>query len=292
MPVEAIHLSAFSDSLARSSAPGALQRGRLFEVGRLGSVVIDFPYFAQFPLGVLRYLLKRPTALSEWAKALHFTTPVAVAHVLLEHTRALRAHASTLTEANEVLAYVLGYVSHLAVDRSLHPLVNQLARERAAKVGRDPAHHHTDVEKYHSVLFHEARLGFDFMGRRELSEHIQVDAHAIHREAHLSRALCAGFGRALGRTPALSELRDWASGYRQYVALVSSPLGKTLAPEPAKRAMHDEIYVGAWGSFPERYERAVEAARSVLDATLRWAENANDGEEFVRVMPEGPIDLD
>jgi hypothetical protein len=292
MPVEAIHLSAFADSLALSSASASMRRGRAFALGRLGSVVIDFPYFERFPLGVMRYLLKRPTALSPWAKALHFTTPVAVAHVMLEHVRALRQRASTQGEAEDVLAMTLGYVSHLAVDRTLHPLVNRLARERVAKVGGDRDHHHTDVEKFHSVLFHEARLGFDFMGRRELAEHIAVDGHAVHREAHLGLALCDGFQRALGRRPGNTDLNDWARGYRQYVFLVSSPLGKTLAPEAAKRAMYPEIYEGAWGTFPERYSGAVDASRLALDAALRWAENINDGEAFAQILPEGPIDLD
>lgn len=292
MPVEAIHLSAFADSLERSSAPAHLTRGQLRELGRLGSIVIDFPYFANFKFGVVRYLFKQPTALSPWAKALHFTTPVAVAHALLEHVRRLREHASTREQADEVLALCLGYVSHLAVDRSLHPLVNALARERAAKVGGDPDHHHTDVEKFHSVLFHEARLGFDFMGRRELAEHIAVDARAIHRDVHIASALSSGLQRALSKTPSAAELRDWASGYRQYVALVSSPLGKLLAPEAAKRDMHGQVYVGTWGDFPARYELAVEQSRLVLDATMCWAEDVELGEEFARVMPEGPIDLD
>jgi hypothetical protein len=285
-------LSAFLDSLEGSSAPAALTRGKLRELGRLGSLVIDFPYFAQFPLGVLRYLFKRPTALSPWAKALHFSTPVAVAHALLDHVRRLRSQASSRQHGEEVLALCLGYVSHLAVDRTLHPLVNQLARERAGKVGGDPAHHHTDVEKFHSVLFHEARLGFDFMGRRELFDHIAVDAHAVHRETHLKEALCTGLQRALGKTPSRVELRDWATGYRQYAALVSSPLGKLLAPEAAKRSMQAQVYQGSWGTFPEYYERAVANSREVLEATLHWAEDVRHGEAFARIMPEGPIDLD
>lgn len=292
MPVEAIHLSAFVDSLERSRAPLPLKQGRLRELGRLGSIAIDFPYFAQFKLGVVRYLLKRPTALSPWAKALHFTTPVAVAHALVERVRTLREHPSSVEQGEEVLALCLGYVSHLVVDRSLHPLVNQLARERTAKAGRNPDYHHTDVEKYHSVLFHESRLGFDFMGRRELAEHITVDAHALHRDVHLRDALCAGLERALGKVPVDAELRDWAAGYRQYVALVSSPFGKLLAPEAAKRSMHDQVYVGSWGTFPERYERAVKDASEAMEVTLDWVESPGRANDFHRVLPEGPIDLD
>jgi|GEM_PF-3872423 len=291
MPVEAIHISAFLDSLARARVPAPFQRGRLRELGRLGSLVIDFPYFERFPVGVMRYLLKRPTATSRWGAALHLTTPVAVAHELIAHVQRLRRRADAGGQADEVLALCLGYVSHLAVDRSLHPLVNQLARERAAKVGRDPAHHHTDVEKYHSVLFHEARLGFDFMGRRELAEHIAVDAHAVHREPHLAQAFFAGLERALGKAPTRREVRGWAKGYGQYVSLVASPLGKLLAPEANKRSMREEVYEGAWGSFPQRYEDAVIGSTQAMEAALSWADDAAQSARFLRALPEGPIDL-
>jgi hypothetical protein len=292
MPVEAIHLSAFLDSLTRSAAPVPLKQGRLRELGRLGALAIDLPYFSQFPLGVLRYLLKQPTARSPWGEALHRTTPVAVAHSLLESVQRLRRDAHARAQADDVLALCLGYVSHLAVDRSLHPLVNQLARELVASDGGDPSHQHTEVEKFHSVLFHEERLGFDFMGRRELAQHIAVDAHAVHREAHLARAWSASFAHALGKAPTLSELRDWSRGYRQYVALVSSPLGKLLAPEPAKRRMRERVYSGSWGTFAQRYEQAVERSREALEAALLWADDPGASQEFLRVLPEGPIDLD
>ncbi|MFT3922432.1 MAG: hypothetical protein QM778_07860 [Myxococcales bacterium] len=292
MPVEAIHISAFLDSLARSEVPPSFRQGPLRELGRLGCLVIDFPYFEHFPLGVARYLLKRPTATSAWGAALHLTTPVAVAHELLEHVRRLRARPSSREQAEQVLALCLGYVSHLAIDRALHPLVNQLARERAQKVGGDPARHHTDVEKYHSVLFHEARLGFDFMGRRELGQHIAVDADAVHREPHLAQAFHAGLARALGKAPSWDELRGWSKGYRQYVALVSSPLGKLLAPEPDKQRMRGEVYGGSWGTFPERYEASLEGSQRAIEAALGWAEDESQAAAFSRVLPEGPIDLD
>src|ERR1700712_1338640 len=167
MPVEAIHLSAFSDSLVGSSLPRHMHAGPLRELGRLGALVIDFPYFENFPLGVLRYLLERPTAQSAWGDLLHKGTPVRAAVSMLRAAHALRSSGQS-AEADRVLAFALGFVSHLAVDRSMHPLVNRMARERAARLGGDPSHHHTEIEKFHSVLFHEQRLGFDFMGKPAL----------------------------------------------------------------------------------------------------------------------------
>jgi hypothetical protein len=74
VPVEAIHLSAFLDSLPGSQARHLFARHELRELGLLGSVVIDFPYFDRFPAGVMRYLLKLPTAVSSWGSELHHGT--------------------------------------------------------------------------------------------------------------------------------------------------------------------------------------------------------------------------
>src|SRR5690242_5991187 len=91
MPVEAIHLSAFADSLAGSAAAPRLASQELFALGRLGSLVIDLPYFERFPLGVMRHFLKKPTAVSKWGEELHHGRPVLVAKSMLSRARGLFA---------------------------------------------------------------------------------------------------------------------------------------------------------------------------------------------------------
>ena len=293
MPVEAVHLSAFLDSVAGSRAEPLFADPRRRDLGRLGALIIDLPYFEHFPRGVARYLLKRPTATSRWGELLHLTRPVEVAHSFFESVRGLRAQPRCSSRADDLLAVCLGYVSHLAVDRSLHPLVNRLARECAERDGRAPGHHHGEVEKFHSVLFHEARLGFDFMGRRELREHIAVDAHAIHGDPTLRDAWLGGLGQALGRAPSASELKRWAKGYGQFVALVSSPFGKLIAPEAQKERARHQVYVGSWGSFDQRFDEAVTRSRESMDAALAAVEDPSGSvAAFQQVLPEGPIDLD
>ncbi|HEY6882017.1 MAG TPA: zinc dependent phospholipase C family protein [Polyangiales bacterium] len=288
MPVEAIHISAFLDSLAASKAPAALRTGELRSLGRLGSVVIDFPYFERFPLGVLRYVMHRPTAQSAWGEQLHKGNPVAAATRMLERARS--------TGSLRVLALALGFVSHLAVDRALHPLVNRMARERARRLGGDPAHHHTEVEKFHSVLFHEERLGFDFMGKPALREHIGLDAEQVHRDAELFSALEESFSAVAGTPPGRLAWQRWSRGYRQYVWLVSSAVGTRIVPEDVKRRVHGELYRGAWGAFVDAYGVAVARSRDAIDAALAVVEasesdvlQARDG--FSAALPAGPIDL-
>ena len=140
------------------------------------------------------------------------------------------------------------------------------------------------------MLFHEERLGFDFMGEPALRAHIAVEADAIHRDPVLREAFAGAMGRAIGRTPTKRLLKRWASGYRQYVWLVSSPLGKTIVPESMKREVRDEVYAGAWGTFVTAYGEAVGASREALDAALALAESLDARQRFDAVLPEGPID--
>jgi hypothetical protein len=291
MPVEAIHISAYLDSLAASRATPELRRGPLRELGRLGSLVIDLPYFDRFPLGVLRYLLKQPTAQSAWGDRLHKGTPALGALAMLRSARSLARRGQT-QQAQRVLALLLGFVSHLAVDRSLHPLVNRMARERARRLGRDVLHHHTEVEKFHSVLFHEERNGFDFMGRAALRAHIAVQADAVCNDPALRAAYVAALTSVCGEAPSQALLARWARGYRQYVWLVSGPAGKRIVPNAQKREVRGELYRGGWGSFVDAYGVAVARSRDALDATLAAFVSADGEAELLRALPEGPIDLD
>lgn len=289
MPVEAIHLSAFTDSLAESPAAARLARPELRELGRLGALVIDFPYFQRFPIGVMRHFLKVPTAVSKWGAELHHGRPVLVLKSMLGRVRDLERDGAS-DAAERVLALALGFASHLAVDASLHPLVNRLARLRAERLGDHPLRQHSEVEKFQSVLFHEARNGFDFMGRVELAQHIRVAAHEIHRDPALCAAFSMGLQAALGKTPSRALLSDWARGYTQYVWLVSSIAGKTLAPEREKRSMRDEVYLGSWGSFESAYAEAVARSRDALAVALAFAQDASAEAALDATLPAGAID--
>ncbi len=291
MPAEAIHLSAFADSLVDSDAEATLRAKPLFELARLGALTIDFPYFERFPLAVLRYLLARPLAVSSWGDLFHKERPVSIGKNLLFTAKHLSGNKSTRDDAQRVLALGLGFLSHIAVDSSLHPMVNRLARERGARLGELAARQHNEVEKYQSVLFHEERLGFDFMGTDALRKHIAVEAQALHKD----RALCAAFTfavqNALHKPLAPNALRAWTKGYQQFVALVSSPAGKLLAPEPMKREVREELYRGASFDFSADYAQAVSRSRAVLNASLALYQDGRAKEAaFDALVPEGSID--
>lgn len=287
MPAEAIHLSALEDSIRGSRAAALLSTQRGYADARLGAVLIDFPYFDRFALGVLRYLAKRPVAVSPWGDAFHQRAPVAIGKGLLRAARRLSERASSRDDGDRVLAVALGYCSHLAVDTVIHPLVNRLAKARAHRLGDTPARQHNEVEKFHSILFHEARFGFDFMGRDALRAHITVDVDTVTRFAPVADAWRCAVTAALDHTPTDRERERWGRGYRQYVALLSSPLGKTLMPDRVKEEVRGEVYDGA--GFSACFDEAVVSSRRYLDAALGFAESGDDA-AFDAVVPEGSID--
>lgn len=260
-------------------------------MARLGAVAIDFPYFDRFAIGLARYLLKRPTATSAWGNLFHEHRPIAVCKALLRRARALRSSASTRAAGERVIAFALGYVSHVAVDRSLHPLVNRLAAVRATRLGDAALRQHTEVEKFHSVLFHEQRLGFDFMGRRELRDHIAVQPRALHRIDELRDAYLGALSEALGQAPPAALVARWASGYAQYTWLVASPLGKTLVPDKVKEEVRAEVFEGPAVSFASAYAEAVDFSSHAVAAALSFCAGDEGAEHaFDAQLSEGPID--
>jgi hypothetical protein len=289
VPAEAIHLSVFQDSLARSGAARHTATAELFALGRLGAVAIDLPYFDRFPISVARYLLRMTTATSAWGNLFHERAPVQVTKLLLRSARALRAQAGNREAAQRLQAFALGFTSHIAVDRFMHPLVNRLARARAQRLADHWLRQHTEVEKFQSVLFHEERNGFDFMGRRELAQHIAVEGQLLVRDEVLSHAFRSAIGSALGTTPELGLVKRWVRGYAQYTRLVSSPLGKTMMPEQVKHEVRDEVYAGAV-RFGDEYARAVDLSTQALDLALGYAQDEVSEQAFDAALPKGTID--
>jgi hypothetical protein len=291
VPAEAIHLSVFQDSLARSGASARAAAPELLAAARLGAVAIDLPYFDKFPVSVARYLLRMTTATSAWGNLFHENFPVRVTKRLLEAARRLRAQAETRAAGERVLSFALGYASHIAVDRYMHPMVNRLARRRAERLSDHWLRQHTEVEKFQSILFHEERNGFDFMGRRELAQHIAVEGALLQRDPQLGAAYLSALQDALGKAPPPALLARWTRGYAQYTRLVSSPLGKTMMPEKVKREVRDEVYAGSL-RFVEHYAEAVTRSIAAIDLALGYADNSVSEAAFDEGLPEGSIDGD
>ena len=116
MPAEGVHFSALADSGLSSGA------------ARVGAIFVDLPYFERFPLALLRYVLEWGPAASRWGDTTHHKAPIAVGRGLMEEAKKLGGEDGAWLHE-----LALGYISHAAVDRSMHPHVNALASARAKR---------------------------------------------------------------------------------------------------------------------------------------------------------------
>lgn len=289
MAAEAVHLSALADGVGLPGLPGQLRAllspGRGLEAARLGAVLVDLPYFKSFPVAATRYFLGKPQPPSAWGDAFHERRPVAVGRGMLAEVSALRG-AGDRERADRLLALALGYFSHLAVDYATHGLINDLAAARASRGGAQSAHHH-EIEKYQSVLFHEQRNGFDFMGLRHLSRYIGVDARLLLDDPVLLPAFQRAVAGALGDAPSRLELRAWARGYAQYAWLLGTPVGKTLAPEDKKRKERARVFETPTFHYADVFGAAVARVGRYFETI--WAA-AGGGPFDDAAVPEGSID--
>jgi hypothetical protein len=277
MPAEAVHFSALSDT--RDQADAAI--GRLLAVhareAQLGAILVDLPYFERFPVELARYVARLTPRPSRWGDVLHRAQPARVGLELLRAARAARRDAW--------LALALGYLSHAAVDRAIHPLVNALARPRARALRSSEAAQHREVEKFQSILFHERRFGRDFMGTRYLLRYLDVEAPDRDTARFLDGAVAA----AVGEAPLDGSWARWVAGYRQYVRVIASPLGLLPAPPAAKARERAALYDAV--GFDAQFADA--ARRSLDDVTLGFQlveSNELDGARYFGAIPEGSID--
>ncbi|MBA3498794.1 MAG: zinc dependent phospholipase C family protein [Deltaproteobacteria bacterium] len=258
MPAEGIHLTALREAMASPALSTAARRRlvRNDDAARLGAILVDLPYFHRFTNEVLRYVVGMPAKPSVWGATLHDGGAIDLLGALIEIAR---------RERDDVLgAIALGVASHCAIDRGLHPLINALARKHVAGKNHDASHR--EVEKFQSICFHEQYMGRDMMGTPEITSYLAIRL-TDGLPDRVARLVLEAWRRALGTSPEAAELGGYVRGYRTHTKLLGSPLGKRLAPRPAKDAAKPRYLEGGWGSFPSMVEHAVAASLAVLDAT-------------------------
>ncbi|HEU0035719.1 MAG TPA: zinc dependent phospholipase C family protein [Kofleriaceae bacterium] len=286
MPAEGIHLTALREAMASPQLDPSVRKRlvRHDDAARLGAILVDLPYFHRFFEEVVRYVAKIPAKPSPWGATLHEGGAVELLRVLLDVARRERD--------DTIAAIALGVASHCAIDRSLHPLVNALARKHREGANHDASHR--EVEKFQSICFHEQYLGRDTMGTPAITGYLMIRLIS-HLDDWRVALLREAWRTALGSAPSASELMGFRRGYRAHTRLLGTPLGKRVAPAAAKEAAKPRYLEGAWGSFSSVLEDAIaaslgvlEAANAVLDAEPSDVHAARAN--FASKLPRGTID--
>lgn len=292
MPLDAIHLTALREGLARARVSADARRtvARAEHAARLGALWVDLPYFATFKTDIARYALGRPLPTSHWGTETH-ERAVPLLRAVIRRGCAVSGDYARC----EAVAFAIGLASHLAIDRALHPLINWLAERRTAshpRMTHDQAHR--EVEKFQSIAFHEAYFGHDPMGTPRLAAHMHV-AGIERLDRGIGELARGAMHDAFGSAPNADVVRRWGNNYALYVRLLASPAGKSIAPPAARDAAAPLFLQGEWGSFAMHLERAIEASADVLEIVWSLSRGAAPTDEELKhalsgVLDDGTID--
>jgi hypothetical protein len=231
MPAPQLHLT-FAEELAHETAlAGEVRVAAASEPRylRLGSIFHDLAYYGNMPLMAIRYGLRRPAEPSAWGYRIHYDRPDVFLACFIE---AAHLAAGPLTRA-ERLAVVAGLCSHAALDLSLHPLVNFIARRESLANGGAESHHHRLAEKYHALFYHLDVQGRDVIGSPEMQDKTRVtkQSSAIRRSAEpaiVDLALGA-YHKMWGEAPARDEWTGWVRSFAQFGMMVGYGPGAWLS---------------------------------------------------------------
>jgi hypothetical protein len=287
VPAEAVHLTALHEAvfLGTLEAPARRCVLRFESAARLGAVGPDLPYFDRYAEEVVRYVVRRPARPSAWGARIHGGGAIDLVNVVLEHAR---------RERSALLASLaMGLASHACIDRSIHPLVNALARRFPEGASHDSSHR--EVEKFQSILFHERYYGRDHMGSPGIVRLVSVPALELMATTGAGPTLAAAFARAADDTDTARPLRRMARGYGMHARVLGSPLGKRVAPPAEKERARPRFLEGRWGSFERVLEEAIVFSRPVLEAVWRAFDatdrDADDAQAALATMlPPGSIE--
>lgn len=274
VPAEAIHLTALREaSLGPALEPSAKRCLVRYErVARLGAIAPDLPYFDRYAEEVVRYLTRRPSRPSPWGASVHEGGAIELVFAALEEAR--RARSDVLA------ALAMGLASHACIDRSLHPLVNALARRVPERATHDACHR--EVEKLQSILFHERYFGRDLMGTSEVVRLVAVPVRELLAAGDVGPALERAYARAVGARDVAPLLQRMARGYAMHARLLGPPLGGRIAPRAEKERAAPLVSRGPWGTFERVLEDAIALSAPVLDAV--WSAFTAEERDAARAL--------
>src|SRR5262249_28935679 len=145
-------------------------------------------------------------------------------------------------DRNERLAILAGFTSHVALDLSMHPLVNYIARRDTRLQGGAESHHHRLAEKFHAQFYHLDSTGHDLIGSRQIGEKARVTKRSslVRRVAEpaIIDLTVSAYRAMWSDAPGRREVAGWVRSFAQFGRMVGGPLAlrnSLLQRTPANR---------------------------------------------------------
>ncbi len=182
----------------------------------LGSIGPDLSYYGSQWEGMKNLLLAqsdKPLGVDGWSYLLHSKEPNRFPLTLIELTWKDTRWETQEWEGNDLdkFAFVCGYLSHMAADQIIHPLVNDIAGPYYRKGEHRKIHRECEI--YQDVaLFQTLYPGEDFM---EKSFHLWADLDpqsSKNAPEWFRYFIQRAFVEAHGVYPKEGEIEDWVDG--------------------------------------------------------------------------------
>jgi len=237
---------------------------------RLGSVFVDLPFYTNIIKMMLGYWLELPAENCPFALKMHRYHPDLFAWHFLQQT-----HRDGHLPPRQRLAIMGGFLSHIALDLEIHPLVNWCARRDLIRFGGNESHHHRLAEKYQSLFFHRELQGQDIIGTmRVFTEATRIVDHAaflrVNPEPPVIRwctEVLAGFFHE--SAPSMRQFASWIRAFRHFGFVVSLPIARQnsnrLGNDVNRRRYFDNEDFSFMEYFERAYDRSIELMNLAFD---------------------------
>jgi hypothetical protein len=294
VPATVLHLVAV-ERLARDprGLPADVARALAedLEYARFGAALPDLPYYGHLGGELASLVFGRAPGMPPFARLLHTAAPVAVGLKMAE-----LVSRGALVGREPGIAAVIGYFTHLALDRQLHPIVETLL-ERWRRAGETVSTAHRRIEWVEALFWLRETLGRELVGTSDFSARCRVlkrrglPVRGIGRGLYeLVRSACAD---VLGPAPSKADLDTWVRGLYVYGKVMGSPLGRRAALPRDASQEYRTLYRGERLDVGAAIETALDRARSygakvgALIARGDFSPRARG--RFLAELPEGSL---
>jgi hypothetical protein len=230
----------------------------------LGSVGPDLSYYGSKTAGVYNLIVKKsdkPLGVDGWSYFLHSKEPNQFPLTLTELTWKDTKWDEQEWKDEDIpkFAFTCGYLSHLAADQIIHPMVNKIAGPYYRK--GESRSIHRECEIYQDVaLFHTVYPSEDFMKRKF---HGWVDINPgshVNTEDWLRYLIQRAFAECHSVHPEEKNVEDWVDGILFTLRIMKVPFSpyRKAYKEFKKNGLNGEKFKKYFSNYMDLFFDAVE----------------------------------
>lgn len=244
---------------------------------QLGSFLVDLPLFDGFWTKVALFIARRPYPESPWGTVIHTRGAASLVAALLR--RAGGDHRA------EILALVAGVLTHIALDRAMHPAIEEAVGLHLRPV-ETPSQLHEALENYQCLRWHREHRNCDGLGTPLLKQGITMGpGRRASMATWLKKAFATSLGEAYGTAPRARDVSRWVAGVCGYRDLLSTPFAKIgirSSEQLAERRPWVES-VTLEPALEEGIELAIRYSRTTEESL------DDPGQKLVEALGDGPL---